>query len=74
MPTLGQPELFLQAKEGLFDDAGNIGAGSKQFFTELDGQVRRLGQKAHALTPLRQHPTLKNEGDDLLKAFTGLEV
>ena len=31
MPTLGQPELFLQAKEGLFDDAGNIGAGSKQF-------------------------------------------
>ncbi len=31
VPTLGQPEAFIQAKEGLFDDAGNIGAGSKQF-------------------------------------------
>jgi chromate reductase len=32
VPTLGQPEAFIQAKEGLFDDAGNIGAGSKTFF------------------------------------------
>ena len=31
VPTLGQPEAFIQAKEGLFDDAGNIGAGSKEF-------------------------------------------
>jgi chromate reductase len=31
VPTLGQPEVFLQAKEGLFDDSGNIGVGSKQF-------------------------------------------
>ena len=31
VPTLGQPEVFLQAKEGLFDDSGSIGAGSKQF-------------------------------------------
>ena len=31
MPTLGQPEVFLQAKEGFFDEAGNIGADSKQF-------------------------------------------
>jgi chromate reductase, NAD(P)H dehydrogenase (quinone) len=31
MPTLGQPEVFIQAKEGLFDDAGNIGPGSKAF-------------------------------------------
>ena len=31
MPTLGQPEIFIQAKDGLFDDAGNIGADSKQF-------------------------------------------
>ena len=30
-PTLGQPEAFIQAKDGLFDDQGNIGAGSKQF-------------------------------------------
>lgn len=31
MPTLGQPEVFLQAKEGLFDEAGGIGPASKAF-------------------------------------------
>ncbi len=31
MPTLGQPEAFIHAKEGLFDDAGNIGEGSRKF-------------------------------------------
>ena len=30
-PTLGQPEAFIHAKEGLFDAAGNIGADSKKF-------------------------------------------
>jgi chromate reductase len=27
--TLGQPEAYIQVREGLFDDNGNIGAGSK---------------------------------------------
>jgi len=31
VPTLGQPEAFIQAKEGLFDEAGNIGADSRVF-------------------------------------------
>ena len=31
VPALGQPEAFIHAKEGLFDDTGSIGAGSKQF-------------------------------------------
>ena len=31
VPTLGQPEAFIQAKEGLFDGAGNIGPGSQAF-------------------------------------------
>jgi len=31
MPTMGQPEAFIQAKEGLFDATGNIGADSKKF-------------------------------------------
>lgn len=31
MPTLGQPEIFIQAKDGLFDEAGDIGKDSKQF-------------------------------------------
>jgi chromate reductase, NAD(P)H dehydrogenase (quinone) len=29
--VLGQPEAFIQAKEGLFDQAGNIGPDSKAF-------------------------------------------
>jgi chromate reductase len=33
VPTLGQPEAFIHAKEGLFDAAGNIGNDdSKKFF------------------------------------------
>jgi len=31
IPTLGQPEAFIHAKDGLFDDSGNIGSDSKQF-------------------------------------------
>jgi chromate reductase len=38
VPTLGQPEVFLQAKDGLFDTDGNIGADSRAF---LQGWVDR---------------------------------
>jgi chromate reductase len=31
VPTMGQPEAFIQAKEGLFDSNGNIGEDSKKF-------------------------------------------
>ncbi len=31
MPTLGQPEAFIHNKEGLYDEAGNIGEASKKF-------------------------------------------
>jgi chromate reductase len=31
VPALGQPEAFIQAKEGLFDASGGIGADSKKF-------------------------------------------
>jgi chromate reductase len=34
VPTLGQPEAFIQAKEGLFDPSGNIGPGSRKFLQE----------------------------------------
>lgn len=34
MPTLGQPEAFIQMKEELFDAAGNIGPASKAFFED----------------------------------------
>ncbi|WP_313145443.1 NADPH-dependent FMN reductase [Diaphorobacter nitroreducens] len=31
MPTLGQPEAFVHAKDGLFNEDGTIGEGSKDF-------------------------------------------
>jgi chromate reductase len=31
VPALGLPEAFIQVKDGLFDEAGNIGAGSKKY-------------------------------------------
>lgn len=31
VPTMGQPEAFIQAKEGLFDVAGRIGPDSRKF-------------------------------------------
>jgi chromate reductase len=40
VPTLGQPEAFIHAKEGLFDDAGEIGEGSKKLLvTWMDRYV-----------------------------------
>ena len=34
MPTLGQPEAFIQATDKLFDAQGNIGEGSKAFLQD----------------------------------------
>ena len=34
VPTLGQPEAFIQAKDGLFDDSGEIGASSRKFLQD----------------------------------------
>ncbi|MCB1622973.1 MAG: NAD(P)H-dependent oxidoreductase [Pseudomonadales bacterium] len=31
MPTLGQPEIFLQMKDGLFDETGGVGKASREF-------------------------------------------
>lgn len=31
VPVLGQPEAFMQAKEGLFDASGEVGEGSRAF-------------------------------------------
>ena len=33
-PTLGQPEAFIQAKEGLFESDGSIAVASKQFLQQ----------------------------------------
>lgn len=48
MPALGQPEVFIQVKDGLFDEGGNIAdAGSKAF---LQGWMDRYAAwvKKHA--------------------------
>ncbi len=49
MPTLGQPEAFIQAKEGLFDQDGSIGAGSRQFLQDwMDRYVEWVKEHATA--------------------------
>lgn len=45
VPTLGQPEAFIQAKDGLFDADGNIGAGSRSFLQNwVDRYVAWVGK------------------------------
>jgi len=39
MPTMGQPEIYIQAKDGLIDPDGNIGADSRAF---LQGWMDRF--------------------------------
>lgn len=47
MPTLALPEAFVQAKEGLFDEAGNIGESNVKFLQSwMDRYVAWI--KAHA--------------------------
>lgn len=47
VPTMGQPEAFMQSKASLFDAAGNIGAESVEFLQSwIDGYVGWI--KAHA--------------------------
>lgn len=47
VPTLGQPEAFIHAKDGLFDGAGNIGPDSKAFLQKwMDQYVAWV--KTHA--------------------------
>ncbi len=45
VPTLGQPEVFLQMKEGLFDESGGIGPDSRDF---LQGWMDRYAQWVRA--------------------------
>lgn len=48
VPTLGQPEAFIHAKEGTFDADGNIGEGSRKF---VQGWIDRYVAwvRAHAV-------------------------
>ena len=47
VPTLGQPEAFIQAKDGLFDEAGNIGTGSRRLLqTWMDRYAAWVRQHA----------------------------
>ena len=50
MPTRGQPEVFLQAKDGLFDAGGNIGEKSRAF---LQGWMNAYVARVEACT--RKH-------------------
>jgi chromate reductase len=48
VPTLGQPEAFIQMKDELFDADGNIGTGSKNFLQGwTDRYVAWITQHTH---------------------------
>ena len=47
MPTPGQPEAFIHVKDGLFDEAGDIGKASKKFLQNwMDHYVAWVKQHA----------------------------
>jgi chromate reductase len=49
VPTLGQPEVFIQVKEGFFDQDGNIAdADSKKF---LQGWMDRYADWVRLIVP-----------------------
>ena len=55
VPTLAQPEAFIQAKDGLFDEAGAIGAASRKFMQDwMDHYVAWV--KLHAAVRPRAAP------------------
>jgi chromate reductase len=53
VPTLGQPEVFLQAKEGLFDESGAIGSDSRRLSAGVDESLCRLGENTRCLTAVQ---------------------
>jgi chromate reductase len=45
VPTMGQPEVFLQMKEGLFDADGGVGSESREFLQRwMDHYVAWVGR------------------------------
>jgi chromate reductase, NAD(P)H dehydrogenase (quinone) len=47
VPTLGQPEAFIHAKDGLFDPSGDIGTDSRKFLQSwMDRYVAWIKQHA----------------------------
>ena len=52
-PTMGQPEAFIQAKGGLFDADGNIGAGSREFLQGwMDHYVAWVQKQCHSIASM----------------------
>ena len=57
MPTLGQPEAFLQMKDGLFDENGDIGEQSRKFIqTWMDKYVALVEAHAKEIAPTAGPP------------------
>jgi chromate reductase len=59
VPTLGQPEAFIQAKDGLFDENGNFAGSGKQFHQAwMDHYVVWVKQHARANTNEMEVPAM----------------
>ena len=56
VPTMGQPEGFIHAKDGLFDAQGNIGPGSKEFLQGwMDSFAAWVQKQSHAADAVAAH-------------------
>jgi len=51
VPTLGQPEAFIQAREGLFDEAGNFAGSNMQFLQSWMDQYVTWVKKHNCAKP-----------------------
>jgi len=57
MPTLGQPEAFIQMKDGLFDDHGDIGQQSRTFVQGwMDKYVAFVEAHSKEILPMAVSP------------------
>jgi len=72
VPTMGSPEAFIQAKEGLFDDAGDIGVDSKAFLQGwMDHYVAWIYQHTVATElPANHHAHLAAEPSQYGRSIT----
>lgn len=58
VPTLGQPEVYLQHSDGLFDSGGNIGPGSRAFLQAWMDRYSEWVRRHAAPAAGRSHLTI----------------
>ena len=68
MPTLNQPEMYIQWKDGLVDEQGNVGPASKAPRPRVSRMLRRVGEAGVMTISCR---AMKREKEKARKPDTG---